>query len=700
MNTKSWWVATAIPGILATTLALTPDAFGASAPATSSAPVAARVASAPAVARTQTISLYPKTSAWTSARKKKKAHPRTPYLSITRRDTSFVKYDTSRLRGRHVASAALQLTVLKSSARSGGIVVRRTSPNWSAGKLTHRAARGLAGAVVSTQTPRPPARGSVKVPLTRFNTGGQVALRLSYSQKVLIGRYGRYGNAAPHLVLVLTSPRSVAGDDDNPPVTEPPPPTPTPVTPTVSPTPVTPTVSPTPTTPTTSPTPVPPLPTPTGSPTTTRKVFAHYFPPYVISQDNKPASSDYYTINYLSINGEGGKYASVGGLLRDRPIPRDPLAGSDWQLQDMRTEVREAKAAGLNGFTVNIMNTTGRNWDATVRLMQGAKDVGGFAVMPMVDTNGAIGSKSATEVADALAKLYAYSSAYKEGSEYLLSTFKAEGQTAAWWGAVIDRLENTYHYPIRFIASFLNASDANMSSFKSISYGFGNWGVRTVDAVTKAPNYAAKAHALGRKWMAAVSYQDARPNQLTYAEASNTATGRAMWSRANSDGADYVQVVTWNDYSESTQIAPSVAHGSVYADLTKYYADWYRNGAAPAITSDHLYLTSRAMTSTAKATQQSTTLSYKLGGMNTPPQDTVEGLVFLTSPADVTLTSGGVSSTFSLKAGISAVTVPLRTGGVSATLSRSSANLMSLTAPRTVTSAPATYDFQYFATGE
>src|SRR5689334_20767019 len=61
-----------------------------------------------------------------------------------------------------------------------------------------------------------------------------------------------------------------------------------------------------------------------------RMVFAHYFPPYPVSIDNKTSSADYYAVNYLKPSGENGAFASVGGLLRDRPMPRPPIAG-DWK---------------------------------------------------------------------------------------------------------------------------------------------------------------------------------------------------------------------------------------------------------------------------------------------------------------------------------------------------------------------------------
>ncbi|SCE09881.1 hypothetical protein GA0115252_13041, partial [Streptomyces sp. DfronAA-171] len=52
-----------------------------------------------------------------------------------------------------------------------------------------------------------------------------------------------------------------------------------------------------------------------------KKVYAHYFTPYPLSLDNQAPGADYYARNYLRPEGESGKHAAYGGLLRDRPRP-------------------------------------------------------------------------------------------------------------------------------------------------------------------------------------------------------------------------------------------------------------------------------------------------------------------------------------------------------------------------------------------
>jgi hypothetical protein len=450
-------------------------------------------------------------------------------------------------------------------------------------------------------------------------------------------------------------------------------------------------------TPTPTPTPTPPT-TPTEGSGDRPLVFAHYFTPYPLSIDNRTESTDYYTRHYLSPDGESGKFASVGGLLRDRPVSPGVSTSTDWRVNNFATEVQQAKSAGIDGFTLNLMSTGGQNWDAAVNLMKAASQVGGFAVVPMVDGSSGFSSASAETVASLLSQLYKYSSAYKEDGEYLLSSFKAEGAAVSWWTQVITLLETKYGVPITFQAVFNNASDTNLKAFAPIADGFGNWGTRTERTTLNSPDNVARAHALGKTWMSPVAVQDVRYRSLSWAESNNTAAVRAQWSRAISQKADYVQLVTWNDYSESTQIAPSQDHGSAFLDLTRYYTAWFHTGSQPAVTTDTILLTHRTQFVNAKPSySQSLMGAPALDGTSTPARDMVEALVWLPSPGTVQLTVGGTTTSFSAPAGVSAYTVPLQLGTVSAKIVRSGTTAKSLISPYTVVSTPYVQDLQYYA---
>ena len=61
-------------------------------------------------------------------------------------------------------------------------------------------------------------------------------------------------------------------------------------------------------------------------------------------------------------------------------------------------------------------------------------------------------------------------------------------------------------------------------------------------------------------WMQPVAVQDERPSAGVFDEAGNTQNLRDTWSVAINGDAEWVQLVTWNGYDETTQFAPSLKH--------------------------------------------------------------------------------------------------------------------------------------------
>lgn len=106
-----------------------------------------------------------------------------------------------------------------------------------------------------------------------------------------------------------------------------------------------------------------------------KKVFAHYFSPYPISFDNAPSSQDNYATQFLSPSGESGIHQAYGGMLRDRPVPRPPISDPNWMNLDYRTEVRQAKSAGLDGFTVDLLDLDGPQWGRFLNLLSATEAV-------------------------------------------------------------------------------------------------------------------------------------------------------------------------------------------------------------------------------------------------------------------------------------------------------------------------------------
>jgi hypothetical protein len=629
-------------------------------------------------------------------------YPNTPqhgqgYLSATNAaDKTYLKFATTSLKGKTITSAHLTLKVLSTMATSGGVEVFPTSSAWNPTTLTDHNQPRTTGGRAETATVKAVAGKTISVPISpsAIAAGGTTALELRYSQGGVGVLYAHH----PTLSVTTTASR-----------TAPAPAKPTPAPTQAKPAPATGSSTPAPK-PTTTSAPAPaaasagsasgsmPVAVPHNAAGNTSKlVFAHYFPAYPISLDNKPAASDYYSTGYLNPGGEGGSHAAYGGLLRDRPLPKANVPG-DWRLTDAQTEVAQASQSGIDGFLLDVLSLSGQNWTYENDIMKAAAQTPTFRVAPELDMTTSVGSSSTSTVADSLHQLWSTGGGYRlSDGRYLLSGFEAEARPASWWQSLFSTLGSKYGIKVAFVPTLLNPSDANLSAFAPISYGLGSWGVRTPTSIASAPNYAAKAHALGVKWMAPVAVQDERPRSGLYAESDNTEALREGWTRAISDGADMVQIPTWNDYSEGTSIAPSEAHGYSFLQLNAYYEAQFKSGSTPALAKNLVVVTHRNEFHNAVPSDQSKLMQPTLSGTSTPPRDDVEVLTLLKSAATVTAQVGGTTTSYTAPAGLYAKLIPLQYGSVSVHVAPSGSPALSVTSPEQVVRTPKVQDLQYYA---
>jgi hypothetical protein len=438
--------------------------------------------------------------------------------------------------------------------------------------------------------------------------------------------------------------------------------------------------------------------------TSNKRVFAHYFSPFPISFDNKETAADYYTRHYLTPTGESGKHLAYGGYLRDRPLPRAVSADADWQYRDMVTEVQRASDSGIDGFTYDMLALSGVHWDRLLLMLRAAHDVGGgFKIMLMPD---AFDPADATNLANAIAGLatgpYADALHRLDDGRLVVSPYaperkavtinKVNDRGTTYWKKVLSVLAGQ-GINVAFVPCFLDYT-SSVAAYDSFSYGYSNWGNRNTASNANVKTKIADAHNRGKIWMQPVAVQDVRPKSSIYDEASNSENFRLMWGAAISGGADWVQIPTWNDYSESTHLSPSVATGWAPLDLNSYYLDWFKGGAQPEIKRDVVYLSHRSQPYAALPTGGQTSL-MKLRSGSTPARDTVEVLSFLTAPAVIEVVIGGTPRTYTAPAGISAHLFPLAVGEVSATITASDASVTTVTSPYRVEARLPSQDLSY-----
>ncbi|MDR1609989.1 MAG: T9SS type A sorting domain-containing protein [Candidatus Symbiothrix sp.] len=387
-------------------------------------------------------------------------------------------------------------------------------------------------------------------------------------------------------------------------------------------------------------------------------VFAHYFTPFPLSFDNKPSDNDYYQTAYLNVNGESGKHAAYGGYLRIRPLPQSPRPEINWRELNMEEEVRRAIAAGLDGFTCDLLSHTGSHLDRTILLLEAANRVDeGFKIVLMPDME--VFEDKTTEMTELVKSLSAYPAAYRlNDGRLVVSPYNAHNKSAAWWTNWLDEMKEA-GIEVAFVPLFQGWKNY-AASFAPISYGMSDWGSRSPKAQASWINVPAEAKAYGPLWMMPVAPQDMRPRSTCYWETGNSEAIRVMWKNAIEGGADWVQLITWNDYSEHTVISPSTGINYSFYDLTAYYTTWFKTGLQPEIKRDVLYYFHRKHSVTAEPSIQTT--KFRLGSGSDTPKDRIELLAFLTEPGTVEIEIGGEKNRQELPAGINSFEVPLKEG--------------------------------------
>ena len=409
----------------------------------------------------------------------------------------------------------------------------------------------------------------------------------------------------------------------------------------------------------------PPLATLRAAP---KKVFAHYFSPYPLSIDNKEADVDYYAKHYLRPEGEDSKFAYCGGFLKERPLPQPPRPeGVDFELVNFEQEVRRAAALGLDGFTYDILSTTGTHWERLLKLLDAASNVDPeFRIVLMPDMTSTYKGTDAEAQAAFLASIALVAAHpavfHTEDGALLLAPFGADKRTPAWWATTFQALADQ-GTPAALWPVFVSPWSAATMSFTAALplYGTSSWGPATVPGATGYAKNAEQAHALGLRWMAPVRPQDSRPKDLIYSEAGNTQTLRLLWDAAIVGDAEWAQLITWNDYSEASEFSPSTAIQWAIFDLTAYYVTWFKTGAQPPIVRDAIYYSHRvhATDATPDLTLQASVYEPVNGG---EPADEIELLAFLTAPATLEIEVAGAVHSLAAEAGIRSLRVPLAEG--------------------------------------
>lgn len=457
-------------------------------------------------------------------------------------------------------------------------------------------------------------------------------------------------------------------------------------------------------------------------------MFPHYFTPYPISVDNiavsttapytttdqysrvwndpNSGSADEHTTRDPTTNAVTNNHymKNHGGYFRGRPMARSPIP-ANFKIEDCKTDIRQAKVSGWNGFFVEILGLSGSNYDNSLSLIAAATALvpdGSFKIVPQIDGNGATAlSTNYVAVAAYLKKFYDAPSRWLlPDGRFVVSTFKHEAQTPAHWAAISSQMLSAYNITIAWIGIFNSMSTAAQYPM----YGSGFWGKGTNPGTQAnlSPTDMNNARARGEKWMPPVWAQDVRPRTVLADETVGFSAMIEGWKKLDSWNPDFVLAPTWSDFSEGSAYNVTVHAGWCNLDVSSYFISKIKTGAYPTIVRDVVYLAHRnqfwdAVLSQMTAGIQTTRMAWwNRGATAIGKQNIVQTLTFLTDPADVTVTVGGVATTYTAPAGMFVNNVPLRAGTVSVTMARGGTQIGSIISPVVVTNTPRTDDLEYY----
>jgi Glycosyl hydrolase family 71 len=434
-----------------------------------------------------------------------------------------------------------------------------------------------------------------------------------------------------------------------------------------------------------------------------RKVFAHYMPIFPISIDNNDGEKDYYATQYLTVNGESGKHASYGGYLRDRPPPRAHSNLPDWQLADLRTEIGQAQSVGIDGFAVDVLATRATS-NVIDRILQAAAGARNFTVLLTADMAGPLGAMTPADFAAEVAPYLASPAEFRvPDGRPVLGAWFAERKAPAWWLSVFDILRDKFKLAVAFVPTFCVVADFP-EAFAPFSYGFSMWGGRDPDAMTTVNvgrgspvDVIRRTRQLGKLWMQPVVFQDSRPKDSAFEESANSLTNRLAWQIAEKQDAEWVQLITWNDYAESTAMAPSVAHGWRILDMNAYDIARFKLGRPPPIVRDALFVSYRDQPVDARSVYAEA--SPMKVSETVPPRDTIEVVAFATAPSRIFIRAGTQYYSCDVPAGRGICVYPLSLGSISAEMRRNGAVVATARSNADVTDTPRVQDLQYRVVG-
>jgi len=261
------------------------------------------------------------------------------------------------------------------------------------------------------------------------------------------------------------------------------------------------------------------------------------------------------------------------------------------------TDIQDAKAAGVDGFSVDVFDGDDRNY------LEQADQVGGFLIAPCLDlstTPDAQREATAVRVIEQNCRVaQGHPSAARVGGGYVVFLYGTGMLSPEAWGRVRAQVKadgyQTYLVAaveaggdLSVEAKFPRAVMARYLPPFEAAYSFGStgsWWNETAALVKES----------GKVWAGGMmpGYDRETPNG-GYSDARATAAYRAEWHRHLAAKPAWACVSTWNDLAENTELLPDSDWNVTRAELTRWFSAKFK-GRGVGWTQPHLYVTTPKM---------------------------------------------------------------------------------------------------------
>lgn len=186
--------------------------------------------------------------------------------------------------------------------------------------------------------------------------------------------------------------------------------------------------------------------------------------------------------------------------------------------------------------------------------------------------------------------------------------------------------------------------------------------------------------AVGGEWAQPMWYQYENAFNGFHQKTKGFETLRTCWEKARKYDSGVIQFITWNDYTESTHLAPAYQTRYTVFDLNSHFIRWWRAGEQPKVDRDHVYLSYPAYVAGAR------TFPFKSRPYSMEHEGVLEVVTILPEPGTVRLAGRGVE--YEAPAGFFSKQFAATAGSVNVDVVRGGKVSTQLRAPEPITDRP------------